>query len=248
MSRGPAHERSERALFEQLRDGDTSARDELALRYLPLARKLARGYRGGGDADDLEQVAAIGLLKAIDRFDPDRGLAFSTFAFPTILGELKRHFRDRGWTVRVPRSLQELALRIERVSAELTASLGRAPTVAELAERTGAGAEAIVEALEAATARHPDSLDQSRELDDERPRATGRELAVDEPGFARVDDAELLGGLLRVLAPRDRRIVELRFREDLLQSQIAARVGLSQMQISRSLRNSVELLRQTASS
>ena len=232
-------------MIERLRDGDESARDALVERYLPLARKLARGYRGRDDADDLEQVAAIGLLKAIDRFDPNRGLAFATFAFPTILGELKRHFRDRGWLVRVPRSVQELVVRIERVTTELSAGLGRAPTVAELAERADASTEAVLEALQASTARHPDSLDQSRE-DDERPRAISQQVAVNEPGFARVDDAEQLGGLLRVLAPRERMIVELRFREDLLQSQIATRVGLSQMQISRSLRHSVELLRDTA--
>ena len=235
----------ERALFVALREGDASAREALVRRYLPMAHKLARGYRYWDEPDDLEQVAAIGLLKAIDRFDPGRGLAFSTYAFPTIAGELKRHFRDRGWAVRVPRAMQELVGRVERASAELAGQAGRAPTVAEIAEHTDATPERVLEALRARTARRAHSLDLER--DSENGGAPlGRDLVVEDRAFARVEDAEMLDQFMRVLSPRDRLILSLRFREDLLQSQIGVRVGLSQMQVSRSLRSSIDRLHETA--
>jgi RNA polymerase sigma-B factor len=237
----------ERALFERLGRGDPDAREAILRRFLPLAHKLARGYRGGEESDDLEQVAAIGLLKAIDRFDASRGLAFSTFAFPTIMGELKRYFRDRAWSVKVPRSLQELALRVHRVSEELSGWLGRAPTVAELAEAAGASLEQVLEALQAGSARRPDSLDQPRETDVEE-TAMGLRVGVDDPEFARVDADLLLEGLLQRLMPRDRLILELRFRDDLTQSQIGRRVGVSQMNVSRSIRASIETLQRGAES
>ena len=245
--RSATRDREERALFDRMHGGDATARADLVDRFLPLARKLARGYRGGEDAEDLEQVAAIGLVNAIDRFDPDRGLAFSTFAFPTIVGELKRHFRDRCWSVRVPRSLQELARRLERVSSELHATLGRAPTVAELADGADATVERVLEALQVGGARWASSLDAPlRDADD--PDTPGREIAAEEPGFAAVDDAELVDKLLRHLEPRDRLILELRFREDLVQSQIAARVGISQMQVSRIIKRAILQLQNAAAS
>jgi RNA polymerase sigma-B factor len=210
-----------------------------------MAHKLAHGYYSWDESEDLEQVAAIGLLKAIDRFDPGRGLAFSTYAFPTILGELKRHFRDRGWAIRVPRALQELIGRVDRAAAELAGQEGRSPTVAEIAERTEATPERVLEALRARTARRTDSLDFERESENGG-APVGRELMVEDRAFARVEDAAMLDQFMRVLSPRDRLILSLRFREDLLQSQIGARVGLSQMQVSRSLRRSIDRLRQTA--
>ena len=240
-----ARDRDERALFDRLRDGDQTARAALVERFLPLARMLAQRYRAGDEADDLEQVAAIGLLKAIDRFERERGLAFSTFAFPTIVGELKRHFRDRCWSVRVPRSVQELAAGLEHVSHDLHGTLGRAPTVAELAD--GAGAEQVLEALQIGGARWASSLDEPRR-EGEDTDAPRREVAVEEPGFAAVDDSAMVDDLLRRLDPRDRLILELRFREDLVQSQIGERLGISQMQVSRIIQRAIDQLRLAARS
>jgi RNA polymerase sigma-B factor len=238
-------DRDEGALFDRLRDGDPIARAALVERFLPLSRMLARRYRAGDETDDLEQVAAIGLLKAIDRFEPERGLAFSTFAFPTIVGELKRHFRDRCWSVRVPRSMQELAARVEHVSHDLHGKLGRAPTVAELADGADTNVEQVLEALQVGGARWASSLDEPRR-EGEEDDALGREVAVEEPGFAAVDDSVIVDDLLRRLDPRDRLIVELRFREDLIQSQIGARLGISQMQVSRIIRRAIDQLRLAA--
>ena len=241
--RGRAEE--ERALFLRLREGDATAREAIVRRFLPLAYKLAHGYPGGPDREDLEQVAAIGMLAAINRFDPDRGLAFSTFAVPTILGELKRYFRDRAWSVRVPRSVQELALRVERMTVECTGRLGRAPTVAELAQAADASVEQVLEALQSGSARRADSLDQARDDGDDL-TAMGLRIGVEEPGFAHVEEGVVLDELLRALEPRARRILELRFRDDLVQSEIARHVGVSQMQISRSITKSIEVLQRAA--
>ena len=233
----------EQALFGRLaRDHSPAARDAIVERFLPLARQLAWRYRNVDDLEDLEQVAAIGLVKAIERFDPERGLAFSSFAFPTILGELKRHVRDRGWSVRVPRHLQEQSARVDRISRELVATLGRSPTAVELAEGTGSTVEAVMEALHAATAREAVSLD--RPVGDAE--APGREIAVDEAGFATVEDATVLDGLLRELPVRERQILRLRFREDLTQSQIGEIAGVSQMHVSRVIRNALKRLQATA--
>jgi RNA polymerase sigma-B factor len=235
----------ERELFARLAAGDGTARETLIKRFLPLARSLARNYGARDDRDDLEQVAAIGLVKAANRFDPGRGLAFSTYAVPLILGELRRHLRDRVWSVRVPRSLQELAVRVDRVSRELSGELGRSPTLVELADRVGATSELVREAQRVGQARHPVSLDLPREPAGDA-RGSPREVAVEEPGYARVEDAALCEDLLRLLPDRDRRILELRFREDRVQAQIADAVGLSQMQVSRAIRTSVERLRRAA--
>jgi RNA polymerase sigma-B factor len=231
----------EHALFERFaRDRDQATRDVLVECYLPLARKLAATFRHGEDSDDLEQVAAIGLVKAVDRFELERGLAFSTYAMPTILGELKRHFRDQSWTVRVPRSVKELAVRLERVSIELVSELGRSPTVPELARATNSTGERVLDALEATGARHLSSLDGPDTSTEESDR--GREVPVEDPGFSAVEDAATLDTLLRVLHPRDRLIVELRFREDQLQWQIAEVVGVTQMHVSRVIRRSINQL------
>jgi RNA polymerase sigma-B factor len=228
----------EHELFARFaRNHDQATRDELVARYLPLARKLASSFRNGEDVDDLEQVAAIGLLKAVDRFEVDRGLAFSTYAMPTILGELKRHFRDQSWGVRVPRSVKELAVRVEHVSSVLISELGRSPTVPELAAAANSTSERVLEAMEASAARHLSSLDGPYTVSGEPEPA--REVSIEDPGFSEVENTVLLEGLLRVLHPRDRLIVELRFREDRLQWQIAEVVGVSQMHVSRVIRRSL---------
>jgi RNA polymerase sigma-B factor len=237
--------RLEQRLFSHYRrTGDPAARAQLVERFLPLARSLARRYQHGAEPlDDLMQVASLGLLKAIDRYDPERGIAFSSYAVPTIAGELKRHFRDHGWTVRVPRDLQELTLRVDTVTQTLTSELGRSPTPAELAERANATTEQILEALAAATAHRPDSLD--------RPLAEDGDDAIDllvatEPGFERVDDAALVGGLLHTLSDRERVILRLRFEEDLTQVEIGARLGISQMHVSRVIRQAIATLQTAA--
>ena len=240
---GPArHE--EHALFERLHAGDGSARVALVKRFLPLARQLAWSMRGGEDLDDLQQVAAVGLVKAIDRFDSSRGFAFATFATPTIEGELKRHYRDRGWSVRVPRTVRELGARVERVTSVLSSELARSPTVAEIAERAECSSERVLEALLALTSRHAVSLDHPNNGAHESEAIL--EVAADEPGYAEVEDAELLDRLMRVLPERDRLILELRFREDRVQSQIAEHLGVSQMQVSRMIRRAIEKLRLAA--
>jgi RNA polymerase sigma-B factor len=235
----------DQALFARYRrDRDPATREMLVSRFLPLALHLARRYRTRADNDDLAQIASIGLLKAIDRFDPERGLAFSSFAVPTILGELKRYFRDHGWTVRVPRHLQELTLQLERATEQLTGTLGRAPTAAELAEHVHADVEHVLEALAARSAHRPDSLDRpiSDGEDDFMSRLGGQE----DPNFARAEDAATISALLDGLTERERLILELRFRHDLTQAEIGRRVGVSQMQVSRSIRTSITTLQQLA--
>src|SRR5690349_6869922 len=189
-----------RLLVRYHRDGDPAAREALVQRFLPLARQLARRYqRGGEQLDDLVQVASLGLLKAVDRFDPARETAFSSFAVPTILGELKRHFRDKGWSVRVPRDLQELAVKVEKVGEEMSRELGRAPTPAEIAERTGVSAEQVLEAREAAGAYRAVSLDRPRDDDDEDGAGIADAVGVDDPGYSVAEDAATVERLMRVL-------------------------------------------------
>jgi RNA polymerase sigma-B factor len=223
---------------------DPGAREELVERYLPLARHLARRYKGRGEIDDLNQVAAFALLKAIDRFDPDRGLAFTSFAVPTILGELKRYFRDHGWVVRVPRDVQELKLRLDRLVEAMTAELGRSPTPGELAERADVSDEQVIEALGAATAHYPDSLD--RPLTDDGEEAINLLVAGNDPGYTQVENAEMVDGLLAVLPDRERLILKLRFEDELTQAEIGRRLGISQMHVSRLIRQSITTLQGVA--
>ena len=208
-----ARAREDRRLLERLhRHGDQVAREQLVARFLPLARQLARRYQHGGEQlDDLVQVASLGLLKAIDRFDPARETAFSSFAVPTILGELKRHFRDKGWSVRVPRDLQELAVRVDRVTDELARELGRAPTLAEVAERTGSSTEQVLEAREAAAAYRAVSLDRPRDDEDDGDGGVGDSFGVEDPGFGVAEDAATVERLMRVLSAREREVLRLRF-------------------------------------
>jgi RNA polymerase sigma-B factor len=231
----------EQALFRRYRrDGERSVRDALIARYLPLATHLARRYPSGREADDVAQVAALALVKAVERFDPDRGSAFTSFATPTILGEIKRYFRDFGWAVHVPRKLQELVQRVDRATQALTARHGRAPTPAEIADELRISVEQVLDALASATAHRPQPLEPDEREGEEmrRPVAT-----TEEPGYARVEQADAVDSLLACLPDRDRRVVELRFGHDLLQREIAAIVGLSQMQVSRILAHSLAKLR-----
>lgn len=240
-------ERDERRLFERYqRTSDQAARAELTERYLPLARSLARRYdRGSEPLDDLTQIASLALLKAIDRFDPQHGAAFSSFAVPTIVGELKRYFRDYGWSVRVPRALQELALRAQREREEFAAEHGHAPTAAQLAQRLGVDIEQLLEAREAVGSRRAASLDRPREDadDDELPV---RELGAEDPGFAAAENAATISRLTAGLSQYEREVLRLRFDEDLTQSEIGARIGCSQMHVSRILRRAIAHLQAQA--
>ena len=240
--------REDRELFSRyLKDGEPDARAELVERFLPLARQLARRYqRAEEPLDDLVQVASIGLIKAIDRFDPDREVAFSSYAVPTILGELKRHFRDKTWSVRVPRDLQELALKVDRKMADLARELHRAPTVAELSEAVGVSDEQILEALEASSAYRATSFDAPRSSEDDAGDTLGDQLGISETGFGLAEDRATLSRLLGTISEREREVLRLRFEEDLTQAEIGERIGVSQMQVSRIIRQSLRRLRAAA--
>jgi RNA polymerase sigma-B factor len=220
-------------------------RRELVDRFMPLARRLALRYAGGAEPyDDLLQVASIGLVKAIDRFDPARGTAFSTFAVPTIVGELKRHFRDRGWAVHVPRDVQERILRVERAQSELPGRLGRPPTVREVAERLSISEEEVLEAMHASQGHHAISLEAAAMgPDGDEPMALRDRLGEEDAAFEAVEYGAAIEPALATIPKRDRLILHLRFVDDLTQSEIAARVGVSQMHVSRILRATLEKLR-----
>jgi RNA polymerase sigma-B factor len=237
-----------RELFVRWRaDGDQAARAELVARFMPLARSLARRYTGAHEAfEDLYQVASYGLLKAIDRFDLDRGTAFSSFAVPTIVGELKRYFRDLGWSAHVPRGAQELALKVQRAQERLTTRAGRSPTVVELAEYLELSIEDTLEGLEAAAARHSSSLDLPRDDSDGEPGTLIDTFGHEDPGFQRVEDRTTVASAMHTLSDRERRILHLRFFEDRSQTEIASQVGVSQMQISRTLRRVLATLNELA--
>ena len=223
--------------------GDPAARDTVIERFLPLARQLARRYeRPDEPIDDLVQVASMGLVKAVERFDPTRGIAFSSFAVPTILGELKRYFRDVGWAVHVPRSMQERALEVNRAVTELSRNLGRSPTTAELADATDLTHEEVVEALEAATAYDSVPLEGPRSDDGEEVGVAAR-LGAEDPGYELAEYSATLAPELRALPERDRLVLHLRFVEDLTQSEIAERIGVSQMHVSRLIRAALTKLR-----
>jgi RNA polymerase sigma-B factor len=210
---------------------------------MPLAQHLARRYSTRSENDDVLQVAAIGLIKAVDRFDPHRGIAFSTFAVPTILGEIKRHFRDFGWSVRVPRPLQDLALRVQRATEELTAQLGRSPTVDELADACGAPAEQVLEARATGTAHHAISLDALAQ-DDDGDSTPHQLVGEEDSGYHRAEQSADLERLLMRLDERARVVLHLRFKEDLIQREIAQRLGISQMQVSRIISHAISELQQ----
>ena len=236
--------RERRLLVRCYRDHDPAAREELIRRFLPLARQLARRYRRGNEPlDDLMQIACLGLVKAVDRFDPDRGVAFSSYAVPTILGELKRYFRDTGWSVRVPRSLQERALAVHHAVERLGRRLGRSPTPAEVAEALDLTLEQVLEAMEAALAYEAISLDTPRSSGEGDDGSVSDTLGEEDARFELVEYGATLGPCLRDLPPRDRLVLHLRFVEDLTQTQIAERIGVSQMHVSRLIRKALGHLR-----
>jgi RNA polymerase sigma-B factor len=223
--------------------GDMAAREQLIERYMSLVRSLARRYASRGEQlDDLIQIGSIGLIKAIDRFDLNRGVELTTYATPNIIGEIKRHFRDRGWAVRVPRGLQELSVRLSHIVDRLTVELSRSPTIAELAEASGASEEEVLEALETSRAYSPLSLSVASGSgeDDLDPLES---IGTEEHEYEVSEDRAVLEPGLRVLDQRERLILELRFYEGLTQSQIAQQVGISQMHVSRLIRRSLEKMR-----
>lgn len=228
-------------------DGDTGARDELVERFLPLARSLAMRYqRSSEPLDDLLQVASVGLIKAIDRFDAERGGAFAAYAVPTILGELKRHFRDRTWAVRVPRGLQELSLRVDRAVGELTERHGRQPSVAQIAVAVDASEEEVLEALRAGGAYRAISLDAPQSSGDDDVSTLADTIGAADDGFDRADERATLHTLMPAMTPRELRVLDMRFTKDMTQTEIAAVIGVGQMQVSRIIRQALERLRLAA--
>jgi len=220
--------------------GDPAARDELAQEMLPLARALAGRYAGRGEPlDDLVQVACIGIMKAIDGFDLSREVRFSSYATPTVLGEIKRYFRDKTWAMRVPRGMQELQLEIARARDKLTHELGRSPTVQELAVAVDHPFEEVLQTIQSQEARRTRSLDEP----------TGEDMTLadsvggTDPDLARAEIRVLLQDAFGVLSDRDQEVLRLRFEEDLTQTEISARIGVSQMQVSRLIRQSLARLR-----
>ncbi len=222
------------------------ARDDLVHLHLPLVHHCARRFRNRGEPfDDLVQVGTIGLLKSIDRFETERGVEFSTYATPTIIGEIKRYFRDKGWAIRVPRRLQELRMQITSATAELTQSLGRSPTARELAGAIGCSVEEIVEGLESSHAYATLSLDASDDHDEGGSMLDV--IGVDDDNLEHVEIRESLKPLLEGLEPREKRILLLRFFKNMTQSQIAEEIGISQMHVSRLLTRTLAQLRSSMS-
>ena len=245
---GERDEARRQELFEELAaTGSLEVRNELVESYAPLAEFFANRYRQrSGNDEDLRQVAHLALVKAVDRFDLSVGVQFSTFAGKTIDGELKRYFRDRTWAVRVPRSLQETAVEIRKLSDQLAIDLGRPPSVTELAERSGHDVDLVLQALDVQSARSARSIDQpvgGEGSDDGGSASVGSMLGADDADFDRADTRISKRRLLEHLDDREREIVELRFYDELTQQEIADRVGVSQMHVSRLLRGALEELR-----
>jgi RNA polymerase sigma-B factor len=240
-----------RELFVKLQsvpEGDPrrqSARDALVEQHLPLVEHLARRFRNRGEPyDDLVQVATIGLIKSVDRFDLERGVEFSTYATPTIVGEIKRHFRDKGWAVRVPRRLQELRLSLASATSELSQKQGRAPTVHELANHLKITDEEVLEGLESANAYSTLSLDAGDSGSGDEPMPVSETLGVEDEGLEGVEYRESLKPMLEQLPPREKKILMLRFFKNMTQSEIAAEIGISQMHVSRLLARTLAQLRE----
>jgi RNA polymerase sigma-B factor len=227
--------------------GDRRLRDDAVEQYMPLARRLASRYhRGREPLDDLMQVAYLGLVKAVDRFDPSVGTRFSSFAIPTISGELRRHFRDTSWTLHVPRGVQEAALDVTRATGELSHRLGRAPTIGELSEQTGLAAESVSDALHARSVQELTSLDQPRAGGHAGDATVADMVGRDDDRIDLVDHRVTVAPLIRALPQREREILFLRFARDMTQTEIAERVGCSQMQVSRLLRRAIARLSQVS--
>jgi RNA polymerase sigma-B factor len=227
-------------------DGDLQAREQLIEQYMSLVRSLARRYSYRGEQlEDLVQIGAIGLIKAIDRFDLDRGVELTTYATPNIIGDIKRHFRDKGWAVRVPRGLQELNVKLSRLVEQLTVQLSRSPTIPELAKAAGVEEEEVLEALESGRAYTSLSLSVGGGGGDDDDLDPLESLGTEEHQYEVSEDRALLAPGFKVLDGRERQILQLRFFEGLTQSQIAQQVGISQMHVSRLIRRSLEKIRET---
>ena len=224
------------------RDGDESAREQALVELMPLVRALASRYAGRGEPiEDLVQVGSIGLIKAVDRFDVDRGVDIASYAVPTIVGEIRRHFRDKAWAMHVPRRLKELSLRLSRTLDQLTTELGRSPTIAELAAAAGVDEEDAIDALDSMNAYSTRSLHAP--FDDSSDDSLSERLGADELGYAEVEEGSIVSAGMDALDERERQIVELRFFHELTQSQIASEIGISQMHVSRLLRRALATMR-----
>ena len=224
------------------REGDESAREQALVELMPLVRALASRYAGRGEPlEDLVQVGSIGLIKAVDRFDVDRGVDFASYAVPTIVGEIRRHFRDKAWAMHVPRRLKELSLRLSRTLDQLTNELGRSPTIAELATAAGVEEEEAIDALDSMNAYSTRSLHAP--FDDDSDDSLSEKLGAEELGYTEVEDGTIVAAGLDALDERERQIVELRFFHELTQSQIASEIGISQMHVSRLLRRALATMR-----
>jgi RNA polymerase sigma-B factor len=240
----PMSPSSEAHLFERHVAGDQAAREALVRRFMPLARSLARRYdRSSEPFEDLLQVASLGLLKALDRFDPTLGHPFASFAVPTILGEMRRHFRDAGWSVHVPRGSQERALKVRDAQERLANSQGRAPTVNELSQYLELSTEEVIDALQAIQAYESLSLDAPRPGATDEATSYGDAMGEEDARYELVELDATVSAVLGRIPQRERDILRMRFVEDLTQTEIAERVGISQMQVSRLLRRSLDQLR-----
>jgi RNA polymerase sigma-B factor len=243
-----ARQPTDEQLFTRWREQqDQRAHEQLIARHLPMARRLATRYVGRRQpVDDLVQIASLGLVKAVDRFDPSNGAPFPAFAVPTILGELRRYFRDLGWALHVPRRMQELVSKVEQAERLLTAATGRAPAVAEVASFLELSIDEVLEALECAAADHPISLDAPAGHEDDDPETLADQLGADDAGYELIDARLTITTETARLSPRAQRILELRFVHDLTQAQIADQIGLSQMQVSRVMRAALAQLHHLA--
>ncbi len=226
-------------------EGDLAAREQLIEQYMSLVRSLARRYSYRGEQlEDLVQIGAIGLIKAIDRFDLERGVELTTYATPNIIGEIKRHFRDKGWSVRVPRGLQELNVQLSRLIESLTVQFGRSPTIPELAKAAGVEEEQVLEALESGRAYSSLSLSSGSTSDGEEDLDPLESIGTEEAQYEVSENRAVLAPGFKVLDERERKILQLRFFDGLTQSQIAQQVGISQMHVSRLIRRSLEKIRE----
>ena len=233
-----------RELFERYKNkGDASARDQLVMNHLNLVRFLASKFKNRGEpVEDLVQVGTIGLIKAIDRFDPERGLEFTTYATPTIMGEIKRHFRDKGWSVRVPRRLQELSSKVNQATDELTNQLQHTPSVEEIAEHLGTSVEEVLEAMESSSAYSSVPLEGGGSSDDEEAPSIIDHYATEDADLAASDDRIVLEQAIADFSPREQEVIRMRFVDGLTQVEIAERLGVSQVQVSRLLRRTLRRL------
>ncbi len=236
---------SEQDLLRAYADGDLRARDEVILRFMPVAKRLAGRYRHTGESrEDLEQVAYFGLIKAVDRYDLELG-PFIRYAIPNILGELKRHFRDKGWGIHVTRSVQERMLKVNEATDHLSGQLGRSPSASDIAKHLGLSVEEVSEALDAGSAYSPMALDAPQAGGEDGARVLGDTIGSEDAHYELVELGEAVGPAFRELSAREQEIVRLRLLEDLTQSEIAERIGVSQMHVSRLLRRAVDKLAQT---